>query len=361
MPRIDESESRLLLIIIVGAFVVGLGLAALGIYLVTLGGSGESVIELLGQNINSKNAGVTSIFIGATLIIFLVRPAYKVIMRPQIQHDNLLTLYRQFEVGASSPTENAALIERIANSNNPNKKEYLFQAAQVPHISFMETDAINLAISDIDRGVKVLDLLKRCRETELPKILAMVPDTDDPLFKKIVVTFKYDRYVARKDSPHYHKINEFLAESLAHGRFTDKALRLSKQLEQEMKSGQLKLESNVLDSLVKPLSSDNESSMEENKFRKLAISLASKGDYSNCMDAANAALLRNQALVADAKFTFALARCSAALGDMQTSLMALQVLAAKNPAAVNDPEFASTIMFLQEKGLTAENLKSMLG
>ena len=80
------------------------------------------------------------------------------------------------------------------------------------------------------------------------------------------------------------------------------------------------------------LNSDNESSTEESKFREAAIDLERKRAYSKGMDAANAALLSNRALVGDAKFVFALVRCSAALGDIQTSLMGMQVLSVKNPA-----------------------------
>lgn len=138
MPRIDQSESKVLLVIIVGAFLVGLGMAGFGLYLVTLGGSGEGTIVFMGQRLDSKNAGVTSIFIGAVLVIFLVRPAYKVIMRPQTQHDSLITLLQMFQRGTGTPTENVALLERIANSNNPNKRDYLFQASLTPTISFME-------------------------------------------------------------------------------------------------------------------------------------------------------------------------------------------------------------------------------
>jgi hypothetical protein len=79
------------------------------------------------------------------------------------------------------------------------------------------------------------------------------------------------------------------------------------------------------------------------------------------MDAANEALSQDQSLVSDAKFVFAFARCSAVLGDLNTSLAALQVLSAKNEAAMNDPEFASTIQFLVNHGLSAENLGDRLG
>jgi membrane protein implicated in regulation of membrane protease activity len=352
MPRIDSSESKLLLVIIVGAFLVGLGLAVLGLYLVTLGGSGEATIDLLGQHLSSKNAGITSIFIGAVLIIFLVRPAYKVLMRPQTQHDSLIALLQTFQRGTGNATENVALLERIANSNNPNKRDYLVQASQVPSISFMEVDAINLALTDLEGGVPVSNLLKRCRDSELPKIQAMVPENPEPLYQRIVPTFKYDRYISRKDAPSYSKLNDFLSECLTHGRFTERALRLSRELESELR--RTTAQQGNTPEAVAPV--------RQNELpRDKAIRLAQAGQFSDAMDSANEALLGNQSLTSDAKFVFALARCSAALGDLKTSIMALQVLSAKDNTVQHDPEFAFTVEFLKGHGLTSAHLGENAG
>ena len=347
MPRIDSSESKLLLVIIVGAFLVGLGLAVLGLYLVTLGGSGEATVDLLGQHLTSKNAGITSIFIGAVLVIFLVRPAYKVLMRPQTQHDSLISLLQTFQRGTGNATGNVALLERIANSNNPNKRDYLVQASQMSSISFIEVDAINLALADLEEGVYVSNLLKRCRDSELPKIQAMVPETADPLYKTIVTTFKYDRYISRKDAPSYSKLNDFLSESLIHRRFTDRTLQLSKELESELRG--TTLQQGPTPERVTPVRQNEPS-------RDKSIRLAQAGKFSDAMDSANEALLTNQSLTSDAKFVFALARSSAALGDLKTSIMALQVLSAKENTSRQDPEFASTLEFLKDHGLTSAHL-----
>jgi hypothetical protein len=353
MPRIDSSESKVLLVIIVGAFLVGLGLAGLGLYLVAAGGSGDSTVRLLGQELTSKNAGVTAIFIGAVLIIFLVRPAYKVIMRPQTQHDSLITLLQTFQRGTGNATENVAILERIANSNNPNKRDYLVQASQTENISFMEVDAINLALTDLDRGLPVLNLLKRCRETELPRIQAMVPESPDHLYKTIVTTFKYDRYISRKDAPSYSKLNQFLGESLAHGRFTERSLQLSRELESELRGAVSRKQSNVHKASAPP--------REHEPLREKTIRLAHAGQFSEAMDAANEALLTDQNLTSDAKFVFALARCSAVLGDLKTSIMALQVLSAKNKTVSEDPEFVSTVQFLKDHGLSPAHLSESTG
>jgi hypothetical protein len=223
----------------------------------------------------------------------------------------------------------------------------------MPNISFMEVDAINFALTDLDSGVPVSNLLKRCRESELPKIQAMIPETPDPLYKTIVTTFKYDRYISRKDAPSYSKLNDFLGECLSHGRFTERALRLSRELESELRGTNS--------------ARSQEASKEENTQarheapRDKAIRLAQLGQFSDAMDSANEALLLDQSITSDAKFVFALARCCAVLGDLKTSVMSLQVLAAKNSAVMQDPEFASTVEFLKSYGLTASHLVENVG
>lgn len=53
--------------------VAGLVLAGFGVWLVSLGSQGTAKVALLGQNIDSTNVGVTSIFIGAVTLLFVVR------------------------------------------------------------------------------------------------------------------------------------------------------------------------------------------------------------------------------------------------------------------------------------------------
>ena len=178
-----------------------------------------------------------------------------------------------------------------------------------------------------------------------------VPETNDPLYKPIVTAFKYDRYIARKDSPSYANLNEFLSESLVKGRFTKRALLLSQELETELRGSSAS--SNT--ELAPPIAGSGNSI----DFRGEAIRLAANGEYSAGMDAANDAIANDQTLVTDTKFIFALARCCAALGDMEAALMSLQVLLAKNSYASNDPEFVPTLKFLGESGLKAEDLNAL--
>ena len=265
--------------------------------------------------------------------------------------DSLITLHQQFVRGTGNPTDNVSLLERIANSNNPNKRDYLIQASATSTISFMELRAIDLALSDLDRKARAENLLKRCRDEELAKIQQWVPETDDPLYKPVVTAFKYHRYIARKDSPSYAKLNEFLSESLVKGRFTKRALVLSKELETELRGSSASSNTELPPTIAEP-----EKGIDS---RGEAIRLAANGEYSAGMDAANDALANDQSLVTDTKFIFALARCCAALGDMEVALMSLKVLVAKNLSASNDSDLAPTLKFLCECGLKAEDLNAL--
>jgi amino acid permease len=61
------------MVVIVGAFLSGLGFAGYGAYLVYLGSNGETELSLFGQTFTSTNAGGAVIFIAVVMIVLLVR------------------------------------------------------------------------------------------------------------------------------------------------------------------------------------------------------------------------------------------------------------------------------------------------
>lgn len=72
-----KGTTSLLKITIVGAFLVGLLLSVFGVLLVYLGATGDTKLDFFGQKIESTNIGIAAIFIGAALIILLVRRSLK--------------------------------------------------------------------------------------------------------------------------------------------------------------------------------------------------------------------------------------------------------------------------------------------
>lgn len=69
----QDEKHRILERIALASFVTGILLALIGAYLVYLGATGDTTIELMGQELNTTNVGVASIFIAAVLIIFNLR------------------------------------------------------------------------------------------------------------------------------------------------------------------------------------------------------------------------------------------------------------------------------------------------
>jgi hypothetical protein len=68
-----ESTQRILARLAWGLLGAGVLFGAMGVYLVFLGATGDSRFSLFGQEFQSGNAGVASIFIGAVLIVLSLR------------------------------------------------------------------------------------------------------------------------------------------------------------------------------------------------------------------------------------------------------------------------------------------------
>jgi hypothetical protein len=148
----------------------------------------------------------------------------------KIIQDDVFSHYETLRNGLYSPQENIAQIERIANSNDKKRKTYLREIASFPNISFFEIDAINFALSEIDNNKKVDDIRTKLKEKEMNSILKELPESKDPLFKPIMVSCKYWRYVNRKNNPNYKDIEKFIGIVLVKG-FNEEAIELSKKLQ----------------------------------------------------------------------------------------------------------------------------------
>jgi|JI9StandDraft_2_1071091.scaffolds.fasta_scaffold32413_2 hypothetical protein len=222
----------------------------------------------------------------------------------------------------------ASLIQRIANSADGNKLKRLLLLRQNADISYAEERALDIAIDHVKRGLRIEGLQAQAVAEERAKISQMGGGSNTRA-TPVLQANKYARFTSRKNSAAYamaeKAIHEIIAQLLAANSKYD---------------GDTPMDTNF----PRGTARDN------------AIRLARLGHFSEGMDAANAALLGNRSLTTDPKFVFALARCSAGLGDLKTSIMALQVLLAKNELAQHDPELPSTLQFLQERGLGPEHL-----
>jgi len=171
------------------------------------------------------------VFLILTFLFTISLVTTQVMMKTQKRETgNVLHHYEALKKGLSSPQENIAQIERIANSSDPMKETFLREIADQSFISFLEVDAINQALVDLSDNKLVKNLKDRVREKEIAKINKMVVGIDYPVLRTVIMTCKYWRYTNRKNHPQYGKVNEFISIVMAKG-FNEEALRLSKELQ----------------------------------------------------------------------------------------------------------------------------------
>lgn len=63
--------TKLLIILAIGALMLGGLFGTLGVLLVYLGAKGDSTIKLFGQNLSTGNVGVASLFVAAVTVIVM--------------------------------------------------------------------------------------------------------------------------------------------------------------------------------------------------------------------------------------------------------------------------------------------------
>lgn len=210
------------------AFAVG-GIAAIGAFIFWSLYRQWLALPIFAQLDRHQTFVVMLVFLALTFIALI--SAFVLHARQGVATDDVLGLYERLRDGLSSPEENLAQIERIANSTDPRKQSYLREFASNPDVSFYEVAAINLALGDL-AGKKTVEGLKaRARERELPTIKESVKQLPEPL-KTVMFATKYWRYINRKNHPLFAKMNEFIAIVMVEG-FTDRAKVLSMELQNE--------------------------------------------------------------------------------------------------------------------------------
>jgi len=130
-------------------------------------------------------------------------------------------IYDTLVKGLSSPKRNIDLIEQLANSNDPNRLNYLHSLASLPDISFAEADAIGLALQDIQSKMRVNSLLYRVSRSELAQSgLNDSRADDDPVYRNVGL-LRFWRYVNRKTHPRYSQFEKAISTVLFSGSIPD--------------------------------------------------------------------------------------------------------------------------------------------
>jgi hypothetical protein len=100
------------------------------------------------------------VIIAAIVIIALI------IYRPKATGEQIVHKYDRLKEGLSSPEQNVALIQEIANSTDPNKEKYLQEFMDFKNISFLELAASKLALEEMRKSKKVSGLFESAKRKE---------------------------------------------------------------------------------------------------------------------------------------------------------------------------------------------------
>jgi TIR domain len=113
--------------------------------------------------------------------------------------------------------DSVGLIERIANSWDPNRLALLLRLRGTPFLSYAEQGALDHVIENVKHGRPTQGLQEEISTAEKARISTMgIPG--NPMATMILQVNKYARYVARKNTAAYKiaeaKIHEMLPEAL---------------------------------------------------------------------------------------------------------------------------------------------------
>ncbi len=75
--HVIKAAERTLQVAILGAYICGILVGCLGVFLVYLGATGTAEFVFFGQSLKSGNVGIAAIFVGVTSIVIVVRRALK--------------------------------------------------------------------------------------------------------------------------------------------------------------------------------------------------------------------------------------------------------------------------------------------
>ncbi len=120
-----EHASPLLKIIVIGALLIGIIFALIGVWLVFLGATGETEFLLFGQHFKSLNVGIAAVFIGGVIAATTLRRAFKTI---------------ELGMNHSAATESNKARERVAVSGK--QRELLSLIASNSGIYVMHIESI---------------------------------------------------------------------------------------------------------------------------------------------------------------------------------------------------------------------------
>lgn len=146
----------------------------------------------------------------ATIVIIAL-----VIYRPKATGEQIVHKYDRLKEGLSSPEQNVALIQELANSTDPNKEKYLQEFMDFKNISFLELAATKLALEEMRKSKKVSGLFESTKRKERENLSNIAGATGDQMLDAAIVGLKYWRFLNRRNHPQFAEVETAIANSLS--------------------------------------------------------------------------------------------------------------------------------------------------
>lgn len=179
-----------------------------------------AVFYKLYDKIDWTSVGIKPDWIFILIIIFMVIVAVVVILILVISISNapgeqIVHKYDRLKEGLSSPEQNVALIQEIANSIDPNKEKYLQEFMDFKNISFLELAATKLALEGVRKSKKVSGLFESATRKERENLSKIAGATGDQMLDVAILGLKYWRFLNRRNHPQFAEVEKAIANSLS--------------------------------------------------------------------------------------------------------------------------------------------------
>lgn len=110
--------------------------------------------------------------------------------------------------------DSMGLIERIANSSDPNRLNILLKLRAYDFVSYAEQAALDRAIDNVKLGRRTENLQASIKDEEMERIKQMIIP-DNPEATQLLQINKYFRYISRKNTEPYRMTQEKIHNLLA--------------------------------------------------------------------------------------------------------------------------------------------------
>jgi|GEM_PF-3977446 len=186
----------------------------------------------ISKNFAATIAIITVVGVLIVAILVLVLHHKRESNESSVSSEAILLKYNQLVTGLPSPKQNIWAIEDIANSEHPQKQHFLRELQKSSTLSYIEQDAIALALANLASRKVTKDAYDRLHKKESDRWQRdVVSDGQVDMTWMALWGLKIWRYLNRKDHRQYRAVEEALARVSINRELDEETLRLFNSLE----------------------------------------------------------------------------------------------------------------------------------